>query len=410
MIRVALGRILIPIVSLLVAGGSCVANAQDASLEIAEQVTRLRRLLSHDDAAIRAKAANDLAALGPAAKDAAPDIVERMIAEPANSDLYSALFHIGPSSIEPSFQAFARADETVRCEFVTLWGALNKKGVDVGKQMQAALKDPSQSVRNLAIEGIAYSDKMRVYLPHFLAVLKDEKSPDRTQVATVIHAYGEAASPALPTLLKLLNSTDRDSSFRATLVFVVGHIGVQDKSIANLLHGILTDKQESVKNRTSASEGLGVSKFGQIAMADLIQVLKAPKDNSEEGWQLRYSAVKSMGLLRPTRDAIEPLMKMLDDELVPIYLTVKALSKAGPVAKDYFPQIMIKLASSRENLRVTPKDLAQDLCTILQVMPTQLAARINQLADSTTEQHFREGLDRFVELLNDEPVRIGPCE
>jgi HEAT repeat protein len=199
--------------------------------------------LNAEDSGMRAGAAKALGGMGPVAKEAIPSLVSNLKHgdNDVQREVVEALALIGADAKPAVVQALSAkearermasamtlagmgraARDTARAMFeqlgkesdlavrVSLLAALPKVGADpetLVPRLIEALKDPNESIRHAAVNGLLSSPSARKQIVESLIVLLRDNNKEMSQrAAYVLGRFGVAAAPAVPVLLELIST------------------------------------------------------------------------------------------------------------------------------------------------------------------------------------------------------------
>jgi HEAT repeat protein len=251
-----------------------------------QEVAEARKNLADSNPAVRVKAAQALARLGPKAAPAAGDLVK----------------------------AAREKDFAVR--FAALQ-ALRAIGADAVPALAEGLKDSDDYLRRMILPMLQrHADKAAAAVPALALLIRDADPSTRNQAIQIIARTGDEGVKALAALLK-----DKDEALRTVVVYALGYA----KPSAELWAAAkLASKDPAVNVR---QQGLNIlARQGTDAVPLLVGAL------SDESLQIRLAVIGSLGNLRQSAKAAVPdLEKMLDDKVPPIrQATLSALTNIGP--------------------------------------------------------------------------------
>jgi HEAT repeat protein len=233
----------------------------------------------------RGQATKCVSWLGPAAKDAVPELIG----------------------------ALNDQDAAVRFDAAIALGKIDPTAKDTVPVLVDALKDRDTSVRRAAAEaldGIGPAAKDAV--PALIDALKDQNASERFMAASVLVAIGPAAKDAVPALIDALrDERDREAYetprgwyadiAQSRAANALGEIGAPAKDAVPALHDALKDQHASV--RCAAVRALSrISPPDDAAVSALIRALE---DQDED---VQRAATESIGRTGAgARDAVPPL-------------------------------------------------------------------------------------------------------
>lgn len=178
------------------------------------EVERLAAELAQSDAGTRRRAAQELAARGPAAAPAVPALVTALADRSPDVRLRSAeaLGRIGPSAsaAAPALAAALRdSDPLVPAEAAKALGLLGDAAAPAAEALGSALGHKDVAVRREAARALArMGRRAEPALSALVAALSDKDKTVCAQAARALGRLGEAARPAVPRLTALSRDPD----------------------------------------------------------------------------------------------------------------------------------------------------------------------------------------------------------
>ncbi len=338
------------------------------------------KALQHPDARVRYKAAATLGQLGATAKFALPEL-HAALKDPnahVRVKVAEALWKIEQpvaSVLMPTLiDALKSKDAGVRAAAPPVIALMGAKAKNALPLLVAALKDKEPDVKLAAIVALGdlgpvakdaagdlldlSQDKEFFLLEPFvgsaLGNLGDgvaptlgkalaTNSPERRRVAAyALGSLGAGALPALDELGKALGFDD--PSTRAMAARALGKIGPKAKSALPQLEAILGDKEASV--RIAAAHATYQVTGAATHVGVLVKAL------SDASTSVRESACQTLGQMKAgATDAVEPVMKLLDDKELRIRAII-TLGEIGPPAKKAAPGLKKALVDKDEEVQV----------------------------------------------------------
>jgi len=291
--------------------------------------------LADRDQAVRLRALESLAALGPAAAPAIPALGEAIVREPPRLRRAAALALSKIGEPAAPFLAEMLGDNrpAVReaaASALGLMGGAARSAVDA---LARALSDDSPRVREaagLALAGLG--PQAAQALPALTAALKDPEQGVRAAAIKALAAIGPAAKEAAGALLDLMacgSALERESAAEA-----LGRIGT---SAAPLLIPAVSSADERMKDHLV----MALSRMGAPVAPFLIEALKGPEK------KVRAVAVEALAGLGPEAlPALELLTALVADEDRELSSAAAlALGRIGPNAAPAVPALMGLLRS-----------------------------------------------------------------
>jgi HEAT repeat protein len=316
------------------------------------------KALQHPDAAVRYRAAETLAQLGPTAKFALPELRETLkdkngVVRVKAAEAIWKIEQPAPSTLMPVLLAALRdKDFGVRAAappVIALFGAKAKPAVPA---LAEALKDKEVSVKLSAIAALGdigpaaketagdlldlTSDKEFFLLEPFvgaaLANMGDGVVPtlgealahklgERRRVAAyALGSIGPGAAPAANALAKAL--MHEDLATRQLAVRALGKIGPKAKSTLVQIENATSDKDAAIRIEAALAAWLisGEAKHVGVLVKDL----------GDESPNVRDNACQSLAQMKAAaKDAVDPVAKLLDDK----DLRIRAIITLGEIGK-----------------------------------------------------------------------------
>lgn len=176
---------------------------------------------------------------------------------------------------------------------------------------KAGLKSDDAAVRKAAIGSLVHSDLSSMLAAEMQAALNDRDGEIRAVAATATGNLGAVAVPAIPQLIKQLQS-DSVIEARETAARALGRIGKaapQEKSIIQPLLAATKDDKDPVTR---------VVALGALAMIDVDlkgQIAGLRKYLNHEEALVRMKAAHALGMIGlPAKEAAPEIVKVLEQE------------------------------------------------------------------------------------------------
>jgi HEAT repeat protein len=249
------------------------------SLEAAAKpaVPALIRLLTDPEAEVREQAAVTLGAIGPEARAAVPALI-RALRDKSTDVRWSAadaLARMGPAAKEAT------------------------------PHLLVALKGDDHRLRAMAASALSQiKGNTREIVEALTARLTADDTPDtRTWVACALGHFGEAAAPALPRLIPLLQTKEglneeQRRMLHGAAATAIGAIGPTAKSAIPDLMKLLQDKSEDEEARCSAVGAIG--KMGEAAKGTVPELEGIVRDIRQQPEALRRAATEALRNINKT--------------------------------------------------------------------------------------------------------------
>ena len=297
----------------------------------------LTGFLKHESRDYRRRALQALGKIGPAAKEAVPEILE-MLKERATSDAaFDALGEIGPAASEalPALVKLVNnEDSPYRLKSLSTIERIRPSGPAMVKQIVKWMHDPSVSLHAERVWNVLGPED----IPSIKVLARSENSLERSMAVDKLCDLGQAAMPAL---IELLKGNDPDVRNRVLRGF--GQMGPPAKAAVPAIAEILRDKDWQL--RSTAAITLG--QIGPGAKPAVAALTAALRDMDGD---VRVCAIEALGRIGPDAlPAVAAIIERLHDDCDPVRsAAVRSLGRIGPGAKAAVPEL--------EKLRRDPVD------------------------------------------------------
>jgi HEAT repeat protein/S1-C subfamily serine protease len=245
----------------------------------------IQTLKDRHGGARRVSACDLLAALGPEAKNAVPDLLELIQDKDdiLRAKALKALSEIG---------------------FITQ--------ADLPKVVNA-MKDPKSEVRLNAILAIRHmGEEADLAVPGLIERLKDESGDVRLEAIKTLGNLGPLAKAAVPALAEVLQRRDKRHDVRQEAALAIGNIHSDDPAGAALGASALEAGLRDPIREVRLSSLQGLEKLGADGKTAVPQILKELKEKDRE---MRGQAVVTLGAIGPdAREAVIPLAQMVVED------------------------------------------------------------------------------------------------
>jgi HEAT repeat protein len=327
-----------------------------------EAIPPLIQALNGEEPSLRAGAAKALAGMGPAAKESIPALVSNLKHwdNDVQRETVDALALIGPEAKAPVIQSLSAKEARERSAAVMVFANMGRSAQDVapamleqlGKETDAvvrvslltalpkvgadpktlvpllieALKDPNDTIRHAAVNGLLSFPVARKQIVESLTVLLWDANKEMSQrAAYVLGRFGVAAATAVPALLDNISK-----QWPPDPVFVDALVQIGEPAIAPIL---------------AASEKVPLDQLTPDHwMVKCLQSMGAFSVNAvrnglgHKNASVRLLSVRALTALGPdAKDAATSLLEKLDDPDV----HVRAASLAALVATEAEPKLII---------------------------------------------------------------------
>jgi HEAT repeat protein len=326
-----------------------------------ESVAALKKALG--DPRLRQVACEALAALGPAARDAAPALRRLLRDRPTwGQTSRSAPGENGrPGGLPPRTQALAARTlvalgpaalavlgEALRDPAVTPEVVLALQGRPLVhhliEPLPYLLRDGTPAVRVAVAEVLAAADatnpEVRETLPTLRSLLENQESTVRVAVALAIARLDPADRTALPLLTELLMS--KEGPARAPAARALGKIGMRARVALPELKAACRDPDPQVRAAAiEALGGLGLDR--DVNGGGMVPTLIEALEDREE--TVRRASVQALGVFGPaSAQAVPALTRLAQDERAGVRdEAIVALGQIGPAARSALPVLRASL-------------------------------------------------------------------
>lgn len=303
----------------------------------------------------RIEAYMGLAALGPQAAGAIPELAKLLYQPWEPRQAAYALHQIGTQAVPVLRQALNSTNSETRGEAVGWVGLSGPAANPAVPDLIAALKDRNFITRSKAAVALTrFPEQADIIVPALRTCLSDPDETFRMNAARALGRFGEAARPAIPDLMKMVTSTNYQESETATGVLMkLDPEAALTAFIANL-------GSEDLQVRQTTAWALMVCKAkGRPAVPALVKCLKDPDA------KLKQNAAVALREIGQEPDLVVPaLMENLNDpDLKVRSITAIALCSFGEKAKPAVP-IILKLIEENKNDELTAGGLFNALARI----------------------------------------------
>jgi len=312
-------------------------------------------LLDPDPNVVRAailyrEAGRILAAMGAAAKDQAPILIERLGDENSN----------------------------VRAAAARALGVMGAAVKEVATLVAGRLGDEDRNVRAAAAQALkAMGAAAKDQVPLVAGRLGDEDSDVRRAAVQALKAMGAAAKEVAPLLAGRLGDGDRN--VRRAAAQALGAMGAAVKEVATLVAGRLGDEDRNV--RIAAAQALKAMGAAAKDQAPLLA-----ERLGDEKWDVRAAAVKALGVMGAAAKEVAPLVaeRLGDEDSDVRRAAVQALKAMGAAAKGQAPLLAGRLGDGDRNVRIAA---AQALGAMGAAAKDQAPLLAERLGDGDRDVH-----------------------
>jgi HEAT repeat protein len=300
-------------------------------------VPGLAKALTDKSVVVRMQAVLALGEIGPAAKEAVPELDKRLD-DMTESPLVVvesavALIRCGGKG-EKAFNIFAIAFKSSnpadRAYIVAALARLGRRTREGLPMLAEALGDKDEQVRKIAAAVLgALGPAAKPAIPAMAARLGDESLQLRSNVAEALARLGPAAVGAAPALAKALK--DSDASMGATAARALGAIGPAAKDQAGALAEVTGDAKTPTEVRVACAEAMAaIGPGAKAASASALTALLGSPDR-----ELRRAGVRGAGGVG-LAEATPQIVGILQKDAFSAMRTeaARALARLGPSVKD----------------------------------------------------------------------------
>ena len=349
-------------------------NLSKMGREAVGALKELRTVLKAKDDVLRFYALRALAAAGPAAQQAVPDLIAVLQEDHPllSRHAAAALAQLGKEAVPPLSKLLQHPNPRLRRHAVV---ALGKMGA-VAEAAHPALfhcllQDESYLVRRRVAEALEQNPiNTPAARAALLKTLRQETDPDVAASAAI--SLGKIGTEAVPDLLKLLEDSSEDCRYHAAIA--LRQLRSEAVPAVKPLTKLLTSREADV--RQAATRALAA--IGEPALPALLETLREPEASFREGaliglTEMGSSAARAvkpiiaalqdkeiavarqaalaLGALGQA-EAVEPLLQALQarDSLLRRY-AITSLGQLGPTAKAAIPNLAEVLRGPQADLR-----------------------------------------------------------
>lgn len=302
-----------------------------------EAVRRLIMELQSDAAASRQRAANGLAGMANAAREAVPALLEALRdreGSGARPQIVKALGAIGPESRSavPELVAILRDDgrKPLHEPAIETLGRIGPGAKEAVSILVEALsrEAPLSGASALALQSIC-PDSGSLVAPLLAALKAADSAAVRAAAAEALGRVGPGAATAIGDLAAVLSS-DGNAGVRMAVARALGKIGPKSAGVLGVLTRALQDQDARVRETAAVTLG-DMGSSAREAVDRLAAVLKEDADPA-----VRRHAAKALTQISPTdRMVARALQRALRSEDRELRMgTVQALAAVGPDAKE----------------------------------------------------------------------------
>jgi HEAT repeat protein len=328
------------------------------------EVSKLKDLLDHRNAKVRAKAATYLGEGGPESRGAVPALISAL--QDKNLEVRRmtsiALGQIGSeasASLDPLTLALKDPDRVVRHNVVRSIQKIGPKGEKLAAALSEFAAQADAELQEQALITLAkLGPDATAALPGLARILNKENTKLHALARNVFEQMGDARQPALCSLLE-----DASAKVRSQAATLLGEGGVTFRGTVPALTKSLQDVDTEV--RRCAAHALG--SIGKEAMSALPALASAFKDRDREVRTVALSSVRKIGpkgselalplvalLAEPDAEmqeaAFQALLALGSDGEEAVAKLVEARDGTQLKSRQFAVQVLAKLTSGNEEL------------------------------------------------------------
>jgi HEAT repeat protein len=179
----------------------------------------------------------------------------------------------------------------------------------------------------------------RPAVPHLLRYLASCNYYNSAEAATALVSIAPRDAAVVAALVRELNNDRQPATVRANIALALGDIGATNSSVLPALAGVLTNAAAPPEVRTVAA--LALSEFGAEAVPDLLDALRGPDEDQDGSLPaLRRNLDRFRLPFRKVKESLRKYLSPWDAPLCsPRRACVLSLGFVGPGAKAAVPQL-----------------------------------------------------------------------
>jgi HEAT repeat protein len=314
----------------------------------APAIPQLSDALVDSVASVRHAVLNAFGAMGPRAADAAGTIAILLGHEEMETQLLTAdaLARIGNPApcVGPLNRALEDDNAEVRVKCAQVLGGFGAASLAaVPRLVRLASADTSEAVRAAAKDALPRIAPAQGRAQRVAAGLRSKDKATRLATATSMSEMGDEGRPAIPTLLRAFHDPDAEVRFAAAASAAA--IAPDSASVKKSVVVMVTDPKEDRFARTRLARA---AQDANLPLADGVPALAEQAKSTD--LLLRKGAVVILGLVRPVSDpAIQALIMALGDASPDVRgLSAESLGEIGKPAQAALPSLDHLMKTDRD--------------------------------------------------------------
>ena len=323
-------------------------------------------LLSNPSTKTRTLAAYELSLLGPSAEPVVPILLKIAtgkieIDDPKErkgkahpdrvfpTQIWCMIDDIGPVAFPLLKKEFENSTDEQKSRLLkTIVGELSRKGdPEIERLLRFALNDRSESVRVSAVDAASYFKPQENIFPTLFGMLSDDLVPDsvRSAVAGQLGKFGDAATPALPIIVRLLQNPQTGAGLRFAAIAGLASIGAKSPEAVTVARQLLQDNDPMIE--IWAIEALGKNPEAvRASLPELLKILAQPRDPVSRTHQ---SALQALIRVDSGKEGVAVLLRVLEGDDASLYsYAIRALGQCGKEAERTTPLVMKRITENRQ--------------------------------------------------------------
>jgi HEAT repeat protein len=321
--------------------------------EAAPAVTPLIKLTAHAEPEVRMEALMALAAIGEAARSAAPQIVDRLENDDFAGVRYAAAFALmkvaGGAAGDEALRSAMESDDPMLAMLAS-WALANVHPKDqqiaqrATELVVAGLQSEDPKLQAAAARVLGESSLSSELTQPALEKALETASPQ--VVSQAVHALAAQGARAVPRVVKGL----QNEKLRKHAIKILGMIGPEASEAVPALVETMQDADEETRREAQ----FALAAIGPAAAPAVPELTRALDSENEE---VQYSAVYALGRIgEQAKDSCPELLKLLGrEEEFPRIAAIWALTRIDPgrpeIVETGLPILTAALQSDRDLLR-----------------------------------------------------------
>jgi HEAT repeat protein len=335
--------------------GNAAASLGNAQSRDRSVVLALSFATKDPDRLVRMAALQAIRTIGPGAKLAEANVVDRLtdIDQQVRLSAFRALQSLGVDPFPGMKKALAHPELATRIKVAVTMTDLNYEIelaapvlLDGIKQKDISLK--MQSANALSLRSLRPDD----VLPIFIDRLKDKEAHVRKDAAIGIARYGSKGAKAAPALVAVLDDPEDDVVSQAMTTLKI--VGGDPKTLFPAMVNVLRRKNTALHPAAAHV----IHQVGPDAVDDIVGLLK-----KEDAPGIRLACLQTLAMIGPrAKNAVGVLTKALEDPAPRARMNAaRALGNIGPDAKDAEEALMKAEKDDDANVRSLAKSALEQI-------------------------------------------------